>query len=70
MKRIKEINRTPLWERKYLTLMEAAAYTGIGRDKLRELSNRDDCNFIRWTKNRKLYKRQKLDEYLDKLRFM
>ena len=33
-------NRVPLWERMNLTLEEAAAYTGIGTDKLRELSNR------------------------------
>lgn len=34
-------NRVPLWERMNLTLEEAAAYTGIGTDKLRELSNRE-----------------------------
>ena len=55
----------PLWERENLTLMEAAACTGVGRDKLRELSNRSDCNFILWRGNRKLYKRVKLVEYLD-----
>ena len=36
-------SRVPLWERMNLTLEEAAAYTGIGTDKLRELSNREMC---------------------------
>ena len=34
-------NRVPIWERMNLTVEEAAAYTGIGTDKLRELSNRE-----------------------------
>lgn len=39
-------SRVPLWERMNLTLEEAAAYTGIGTDKLRELSNRESCDFV------------------------
>jgi hypothetical protein len=39
-------NRVPLWERMNLTLEEAAAYTGIGTDKLRELSNRESCDLF------------------------
>ena len=66
MKRKKTSKTVPLWERENLTLMEAAAYTGVGRDRLRELSNRDDCKFVLWRGNRKLYKRVKLVEYLEK----
>ncbi len=66
MKRKKTSKTVPLWERENLTLMEAAAYTGVGRDRLRELTNRDDCNFVLWRGNRKLYKRVKLVEYLEK----
>ena len=66
MKRRKTSKTVPLWERENLTLMEAAAYTGVGRDRLRELTNRDDCNFVLWRGNRKFYKRVKLVEYLEK----
>ena len=66
MKRKKNSKTVPLWERENLTLMEAAAYTGVGRDRLRELTNRDDCNFVLWRGNRKRYKRVKLVEYLEK----
>ena len=31
----------PLWEKANLTVYEAAAYSGIGADKLRELSDRE-----------------------------
>ena len=29
----------PIWERRNLTVDEASVYTGIGADKLREISN-------------------------------
>ena len=38
----------PLWEKANLTVYEAAAYSGIGADKLRELSDREDCEFVLW----------------------
>jgi len=56
----------PIWERRNLTLYEAAAYTGIGADKLRELSDREDCNFVLWNGTKRLLKRKQLEEYLDK----
>ena len=56
----------PLWEKTNLTVCEAAAYTGIGADKLRELSDREDCEFVLWNGTKRLFKRKKLDEYLDK----
>lgn len=60
-------NPVPLWERVNLTLMEAVAYTGIGRDKLRELSDQEDCEFVLWVGNKRLLKRKKLEEYLENL---
>ena len=49
-----------------LTLEEAVAYSGIGRDKLCKLSNREDCDFILWIGRKRLFKRKKLDEYIEK----
>ncbi len=56
----------PIWEKSYLTLDEAAAYSGIGRDKLRKMSNREDCPFVLWNNSKRLIKRRKLDEFLDR----
>lgn len=55
----------PLWEKSNLTLEEAAAYSGIGINKLRVISDREDCPFVLWVGNKRLLKRKKLDEFLD-----
>ncbi len=55
----------PIWEKANLTLEEAAAYSGIGINKLRNLSDREDCSFVLWVGNKRLLKRKKLDEYLE-----
>ena len=48
----------PVWEKAALTLEEAVAYSGIGRDKLCKLSNREDCDFILWIGRKRLFKRK------------
>lgn len=56
----------PLWEKSNLTLEEAAAYSGIGINKLRKMTDEPDCNFVLWNGTKRLIKRRKLDEYTDK----
>ena len=56
----------PVWEKVTLTVKEAAAYSGIGMAKLRELTDNDDCEFVLWNGTKRLIKRKRLDEYLDK----
>ena len=36
----------PIWEKSNLSLEEAAAYSGIGINKLREITNEDRCKFV------------------------
>ena len=36
----------PIWEKVNLTLEEASAYSGIGINTLRDLTNEDNCNFV------------------------
>jgi excisionase family DNA binding protein len=55
----------PIWQKSNLTLEEAASYSGIGINKLRILSNKEDCPFVLWVGNKRLLKRKKLDEYLE-----
>lgn len=59
-------HNVPIWEKSNLTVEEAAAYSGIGINKLRELSNKKDCDFVLWVGSKRLIKRQKLDDYLKK----
>ena len=58
----KEVDISKNW---LLTLEEAAQYTGIGVNKLRELSNNENCNFVLWNGSRRLLKRERLEAYLN-----
>lgn len=57
----------PIWEKSNLTLEEAALYTGVGINRLRCLSNSEDCNFVLWVGGKRLLKRKKLDEFLNQM---
>lgn len=56
----------PIWEKTTLTLTEAAAYSGIGINKLRKQSDKADCTFVLFNGTKRLIKRRKLDEYIEK----
>lgn len=56
----------PIYEKSNLTLEEAAAYFNIGMNKLREITDSKNCPFVLWVGNKRLIKRKKLDEYLEK----
>ncbi len=62
----RKLELVPIWEKSTLTLEEATAYSGIGRNKLIELSDKSDCDFVLWTGRKRLFKRKKLDEYIEK----
>lgn len=57
----------PLWEKSNLTLEEASAYSGIGINKLRELSNEKNCSFVLWVGSKRLIKRKLFDSYIEKM---
>jgi hypothetical protein len=60
------VKEVPIWEKSNLTVEEAVAYTGIGINKIREMSNGDNCPFVLWVDNKRLIKRRKFDEYVEK----
>ena len=60
------MKEVPIWEKSNLTLEEAAAYSGIGINKLRALTDKEDCEFVLWIGSKRLIKRKKLDEYIEK----
>lgn len=55
----------PIAQKRLLTLEEAAEYTGIGINKLRDISNDEHCDFVLWNGARRMLKRTKLEAYLD-----
>lgn len=54
----------PIWHKTNLTIDEAAAYSNIGLNKIRELTEDEDCNFVLWGGNKRLIKRVLFDKYL------
>lgn len=61
----KKKRKTPVWEKPLLTVDEANAYSGIGRNKLLELTERRGCKFVVWNGRTRIIKREKLDEFID-----
>ena len=55
----------PVWEKANLTLEEAAAYSGIGIHKLRELSNDKHCEFVLFVGSKRLIKRKLFDAWIE-----
>lgn len=59
------IEKIPLWEKANLSLEEAAAYFGIGINKLRDMTSEDNCPFVLWNGSKRLIKRKALEKYLE-----
>ena len=55
----------PIWERSLLTITEASDYTGIGINRLRKLADNPHAKLVIWVGSKKMFKRKKLDEYLE-----
>ena len=62
----KERLEVPIWHKPYLTIDEATAYTGIGREKLREMTRFADCPFVLWVGKCRMIKRELLMSTLKK----
>lgn len=56
----------PIWEKLNLTVEEAAAYSGIGMNRIKDLSNGEDCPFVLWIGKKRLIKRKQFDKFLEK----
>ena len=55
----------PIWNKANLTIEEAAAYFGIGMNKLRELTEDENCKFVLYIVSKRLIKRQMFEKYLE-----
>lgn len=55
----------PLDQKYLLSLEEAAAYSGIGINRLREISNESNCSFVMWSGNHRKFKRKLFEKWLD-----
>ena len=60
-------NHIPFWLKSNLTIEEAAYYSGIGRHKLRELTDNENSSFVLWFGRKRLIKRRLLDKLIDNM---
>ena len=60
-----EKQEVPIWEKANLTIDEAAAYFGIGTNKLREITSNPDCECVMRVGAKLLIKRKKCERYLE-----
>lgn len=60
-----QFEKVPVWEKVNLSLEEAAAYFGIGINKLRDMTNEPDCPFVLWNGTKRLIKRKAFEKYLE-----
>lgn len=62
---ISKNRQVPVWEKANLSLEEAADYFGIGINKLRDMTNEQDCKFVLWNGNKRMIKRKVFEKYLE-----
>lgn len=55
----------PFWEKACMTLEEASAYSSIGINKLREITEDEKCEFVMYVGNKRLVKRKLFENYLE-----
>ncbi len=48
-----------------LTVNEAAEYYNIGCNKIRELSDAENCDFVLWVGSKRLIKRHLFEKFLE-----
>ena len=60
-------NEVPIWEKANLTLEEAAAYFGIGINKLRKITDEDGCPYVLWNGSKRLIKRVPFEKHIQGL---
>ena len=58
-------DKVPVWVKANLSLEEAAAYFGIGINKLRDMTNDGNCPFVLWNGSKRLIKRKALEKFLE-----
>lgn len=55
----------PVWEKVALTLEEAAAYSNIGINRLRKLTEEHNCPFVVFVGKKRLIKRRLFENFIN-----
>lgn len=66
-KEVNHMNNIPIWEKMNLTIEEAAMYSNIGINKIREITNSPQCPFVLYVGRKRLIKRKEFEKYINKM---
>ena len=61
----KEIKEVPIWQKITLTMEEAAEYSNVGINKIRQLSDSPGCTFVVFVGKKRLIKRKEFERYIE-----
>ncbi|MFG6333459.1 MAG: helix-turn-helix domain-containing protein [Lachnospiraceae bacterium] len=56
--------KVPIWEKLLLTVEEASAYSGIGKNKIYEELKKDKCSFVLRNGRCVLVKRKEFEKFI------
>ena len=59
-----KLSEKPIWEKECLTIEEAAEYSNIGINKIRDISNDPRCKFVIFVGKKRLIKRKEFEKYI------
>lgn len=62
--KIKQSDRLPLEKKLYLSITEAAEYSGIGINTIQNLVRKKDCPFVLMVGRKRMIQRKGFEEYL------
>lgn len=60
----------PTWEKVTLTIDEAVEYSGIGKNKLYELTGQPFCSFVLKVGKKRLIKRKEFEKFISSSKFI
>ena len=60
----RDAKKVPIWRKTTLTLEEAAQYSNIGKNKIRELSDDPRCGFVIFVGRKRLIKRKEFEKFI------
>ena len=58
----------PLHQRLLLSITETALYSGIGMQKVKELTEKEDCDFVLQNGNKTMIKREEFEAYIRQMK--
>ena len=62
---VRDGHKVPICEKEMLTLNETAALFGIGINRIREMTNDENCTYVLFVGGKRLIKRRKFLEFLE-----